>query len=51
MLEIIAAGDPACDEELVRILHRRLLRLSMITAGTDPNDENLLFYELDPILD
>jgi aminoglycoside phosphotransferase (APT) family kinase protein len=50
VMELIAAGDPGHDSELVRILHRRLLRLSMITAGTDPTDENLLFYELDPIL-
>jgi hypothetical protein len=50
VMEVIAKGDPAHDEELVRIMHRRLLRLSMITAGSDPNDENLLFYELDPIL-
>lgn len=51
LLDIVAAGDPGRDEELVRILHRRLLRLSMITAGTDPTDDNLLFYRLDPILD
>jgi aminoglycoside phosphotransferase (APT) family kinase protein len=50
VLEIIAAGDPGRDEELVRIMHRRILRLSMIIAGTDPNDENPLFYKLDPIL-
>jgi hypothetical protein len=50
ILEVIAEGDPARDEELVRILHRRILRFSMIAAGTDPNDENLLFYRLDPIL-
>ena len=50
ILEVIAKGDPAHDEALVRIMHRRLLRLTMITTGSDPNDENLLFYELDPIL-
>jgi hypothetical protein len=50
VMQIIAAGDPARDEELVRIMHRRILRLSMIIAGTDPNDENPLFYKLDPIL-
>ena len=48
--KIISAGDPARDEDLVRIFHRRILRLSMIIAGTDPNDENPLFYKLDPIL-
>ena len=51
VLEIIAADEPSRDEELVRILHRRTLRLSMIIAGTDPNDENPLFHKLDPILD
>jgi len=51
VMEVIAAGDPTLDEELVRILHRRILRLTMITAGTDPDDENLLFYKLDPILE
>jgi hypothetical protein len=50
VMEIIAAGDPARDEALVRIMHRRILRLSMIIAGTDPSDENPLFYKLDPIL-
>jgi aminoglycoside phosphotransferase (APT) family kinase protein len=50
VMEIIASGDPARDEELVRVMHRRMLRFSMLTAGTDANDENLLFYKLDPIL-
>ena len=50
LMELLAPGDPSRDEELVRILHRRLLRFSMITAGSDPTDENLLFYHLDPIL-
>ena len=50
VMELIGVGDPGHDKELVRILHRRLMRLSMVTAGTDPTDENLLFYELDPIL-
>ena len=47
---VIAENDPARDEALVQIFHRRILRLSMIIAGTDPNDENPLFYKLDPIL-
>ena len=50
LLEIIAAGDPARDEALVRVMHRRLLRLSMITAGTDPDSANPFFHKLDPIL-
>ncbi|MDG2303751.1 MAG: phosphotransferase, partial [Candidatus Binatia bacterium] len=48
--EIIGANDPGRDEELVRLQHRRILRFSMIAAGTDPNDENPLFHKLDPIL-
>ena len=48
--EIIAAGDPARDEEIVRIMHRRMLRFSMLIAGTDPDKENPLFFELEPIL-
>ncbi len=50
ILEVIGAQDPARDAALVRIMHRRILRLSMIIAGTDPSDENPLFYRLDPIL-
>ena len=38
------------DEALVRIMHRRILRLSMIIAGTDPDDNNPLFHRLIPIL-
>lgn len=51
LMEIIAVGDPGHDEALVRILHRRMVRLSMIAAGENPNDANLLFYRLDPILE
>ena len=47
---VIADGDADRDEELVRLLHKRSLRLSMIIAGTDPDDENPLFHKLDPIL-
>lgn len=50
VMELVAAGDPGRDDELVRVMHRRLLRLSMVTAGENPNDANLLFYRLDPIL-
>jgi hypothetical protein len=46
----IAKGNPDEDEALVRLFHRRLLRLSMIIAGTDPDDDNPLFHKLDPIL-
>ena len=48
--KVIAGDDPGRDEELVQIFHRRILRLSMIIAGTDPADENPLFSKLDPIL-
>ncbi|MEM7412443.1 MAG: phosphotransferase [Myxococcota bacterium] len=48
--ELIAADDPAHDALLVRLLHRRSLRLSMIAAGTDPDPANPLFHRLDPIL-
>jgi aminoglycoside phosphotransferase (APT) family kinase protein len=46
----IADNNPADDEALVRIMHHRSLRLSMIIAGTNPNPENPLFHILDPIL-
>lgn len=48
--QAIAANDPADDEALVRIMHRRSLRLSMIIAGTEPDPKNPLFHILDPIL-
>ena len=48
---VIADGDADRDEALVRLLHKRSLRLSMIIAGTDPDDENPLFHKLDPILE
>lgn len=48
---IIAADDSGRDQELVRLLHRRVLRFSMIAAGTDPDDQNPLFHRLDPILE
>jgi aminoglycoside phosphotransferase (APT) family kinase protein len=50
LTELVAAGDPGHDVDLVRVLHRRLLRFSMVTVGENPSDENLLFYRLDPIL-
>jgi hypothetical protein len=31
-------------------MHRRVLRFSMIIAGTAPDDDNPLFHKLDPIL-
>ena len=49
--KVVALGDPDRDDALVRLLHRRTLRFTMIVAGTAPNDANPLFYRLDPILD
>ena len=49
--DIIASNNGAGDEALVSIMHRRVLRLSMIIAGTDPDDQNPLFHRLDPILE
>ncbi len=50
VMKVIAVNDNSLDEALVRIMHKRILRLSMIIAGTDPDDVNPLFYKLDPIL-
>ncbi len=50
ILAVIEADDPSRDDDMVRILHRRTLRLSMIIAGTDPDDQNPFFHILDPIL-
>jgi aminoglycoside phosphotransferase (APT) family kinase protein len=47
---VIADNDASRDAELVPMMHRRLLRFSMIAAGTDPDDGNPLFHKLDPIL-
>ena len=32
-------------------MHRRMLRLSMITADTNPDEDNPFFYVLEPIID
>ncbi|QFU76295.1 hypothetical protein EY643_11845 [Halioglobus maricola] len=47
---LISANDPANDEAIVRLMHHRALRLSMIIANSNPNDTNPLFHKLDPIL-
>ncbi len=47
----IDTDDPADDNELVRLMHRRMLRLSMITAGTNPDETNPFFYILEPVID
>ena len=46
----IDVGDPARDKDLVQLVHRRMLRLSMVIAGSDPTDDNPLFFKLEPIL-
>jgi aminoglycoside phosphotransferase (APT) family kinase protein len=49
-MQAVGGSDAAEDEAWVRALHRRSLRLSMIIAGTDPDESNPLFHKLDPIL-
>lgn len=49
-MKAIADSDAASDAAWVQALHRRSLRLSMIIAGTDPDDSNPLFHKLDPVL-
>ena len=49
--ELIAEENTALDAQLVQLGHRRTLRLSMIIAGTNPDDNNPLFHRLDPIFD
>ena len=49
--ELMADNDSAQDEAWVQIMHRRILRFSMLIAGTAPDDKNPLFHKLDPILD
>jgi len=51
LFKAIAEDDATRDERIVPILHRRLLRLGMILAGSDPDFTNPLFHKLDPILE
>jgi aminoglycoside phosphotransferase (APT) family kinase protein len=50
VMETIDKNDAAEDEACVRMMHRRILRFSMLVAGTNPDDDNPLFHRLDPIL-
>ena len=50
-MEVIPETTEDADEAWVQAMHRRTLRLSMILAGTDPDQTNPLFHRLDPILD
>ncbi len=47
---VIAENDSDRDAEIVPLMHRRMVRFSMIAAGTDFDDTNPLFHKLDPIL-
>ena len=47
----IQSADASRDADLVRFTHRRMLRLSLIVAGTNDIDGNPLFFRLEPILD
>jgi hypothetical protein len=38
------------DASLIKLFHRKMLRLSMVVAGSNPSDENPLFFRLEPIL-
>ena len=49
-MEAIPLASPEADKAWVQAMHRRTLRLSMILAGTNPDDSNPLFHKLDPIL-
>ncbi len=49
-MTMIADNDAAQDTAWVQAMHRRILRFSMLIAGTDPDSENPLFHKLDPIL-
>lgn len=46
----IRTVGPERDAELIQLFHRRMLRLSMVIAGTNPCDDNPLFFKLEPIL-
>jgi aminoglycoside phosphotransferase (APT) family kinase protein len=46
----IQAADASMDTALIKLFHRRMLRLSMIISGSNPSDENPLFFKLEPIL-
>lgn len=49
IVAIIEKNDPAIEDELVRLMHRRALRLSMLTVGTNPSDDNPFFFQLQSI--
>ena len=43
--------DKTQDIAWVRVMHRRIVRFSMLIAGSNPDSNNPLFHKLDPILD
>ncbi|MEM8500250.1 MAG: phosphotransferase [Pseudomonadota bacterium] len=49
-MTMIADNDASQDAAWVQAMHRRILRFSMLVAGSDPDSANPLFHRLDPIL-
>lgn len=49
-LELIQESDAGKDAEWVHAMHKRIVRFSMLIAGTNVDSENPLFHKLDPIL-
>jgi aminoglycoside phosphotransferase (APT) family kinase protein len=47
---IVDTNDGSYDVDLVKLFHKRALRLTMTIAGTNPDANNPLFHKLDPIL-
>lgn len=47
----IKESDASQDAQWVQVAHRRVLRFSMIVAGTNPDSSNPLFHRLDPIFE
>jgi aminoglycoside phosphotransferase (APT) family kinase protein len=48
--KFIVENGAEADVALVKMLHKRMLRLSMVIAGSNPSDTNPLFFKLEPIL-
>ena len=50
IMAVIDTDAPKLDAELIRIMHRRSLRLSMLTVASDPDENNPFFIKLDNIM-
>lgn len=50
IVELIEKDASGMEAELIRIMHRRTLRLSMLATGSNPTASNPLFFKLEPIL-